>query len=164
MKKKELKAVKLLLLDVDGTLTDGTINIGPDGEVFKSFYCRDGLGLLHLKQKGIEPVIITARQSEIVKLRAAELGITEIHQNVKDKVKLLPGILSKYDVTAKEVAYIGDDVNDLEIMTAVGLVFAPADCHPDILSVVDIHLCSKGGKGAVRECADLLLHAKSKID
>src|SRR5690606_18787811 len=112
---------------VDGTLTDGKVYIGPQGEIFKAFNIKDGLGIRLLIEKGIIPVIITGRNSEIVTTRARELGIEEVYQGVQDKLEIYRKLKKKYGVTDEEVAFIGDDLNDLPLMNVAGLSFAVAD-------------------------------------
>ena len=153
--------IKMLAMDVDGTLTDGKIYMGPQGEVCKAFNIKDGLGINQLIQNGILPVIITGRKSTIVENRAKELMITEIYQGVEDKSTVLRQVARKYGFTLGQVAYVGDDCNDLEVMEAAGLVFAPADAAKEVLEYADIVVTSRGGEGAVREVADYLLKGQS---
>lgn len=153
--------IKMLAMDVDGTLTDGKIYMGSKGEVCKAFNIKDGLGINQLIKNGILPVIITGRRSAIVENRAKELGITEVYQGVEDKAAVLGQIASKYGFGLGQVAYVGDDCNDLEVMAAAGLVFAPADAAKEVLEYADIVVTSKGGEGAVREVADYLLKGRN---
>lgn len=144
-------------MDVDGTLTDGHIYIGAEGEVMKSFHVQDGYAIVHtLPEKGIVPVIITGRSSKIVERRAAELKITYLHQGVADKLSKLQEIAAELGVNADEIAYIGDDVNDLECIYWCGLTACPADAVPAVREAVK-YVCSRnGGSGAVREFIDFL--------
>ena len=152
------RALKLIVMDVDGTLTDGMINIGENGEVFKSFYCRDGLGILRAIEAGLVPVILTSRISEIVNRRAAELGITHIYQGFKqNKAEKLTALLLEMGVDATQVAYIGDDMNDLACMHLCGISGCPADAVDDIKAVADFISKKDGGHGAVREFIEFLL-------
>lgn len=153
--------IKMLGMDVDGTLTDGKIYMGSQGEVCKAFNIKDGLGINRFICHGMIPVIITGRKSDIVENRAKELGITEIYQGVQDKDVVLEQVAQKYGITLKQVAYIGDDCNDLAVMKAVGMSFAPADAVSEVLDYVDVVVKSKGGEGAVREVVDYLLRRKS---
>ena len=159
MRKIEAKAkmIKLFIMDVDGTLTDGKIYIGPQGEVFKAFNTKDGLGIKLLKDKGIIPVIITGRNSEIVVARAEELGIEEIYQGVEDKLDIYQHLVEKYKLSDEEVAFIGDDLNDLPLLNKVGLSFCVADAMEAVREKVDYVTELKGGEGAVREAIDLIL-------
>lgn len=150
--------IKLIVMDVDGTLTDGTINIGENGEVYKSFYCRDGLGILRAIEAGIVPVILTSRISRIVDQRAAELGILHVYQGFKtNKADKLTEIMHEMDVESTQVAYIGDDVNDLACMRMCGISGCPADAVDEIKAVSAFISKSNGGHGAVREFIEFLL-------
>lgn len=144
----------MLVMDVDGTLTDGCIYIGVDGEVMKAFDVKDGYGIVQIRNKGILPVIITGRTSPIVEKRADELGISELHQGIHNKLEKLKEIAKKYDIKAEEIAYIGDDLNDLECINYCSLTACPGDAMEDIMSSVS-YVCKKsGGRGAVREFID----------
>ncbi|OXN01281.1 KdsC family phosphatase [Bifidobacterium vansinderenii] len=144
--------IRLLVMDVDGTLTDGRICIGADGEMMKTFNCKDGYGIKHLlPDAGITPMIITGRNSTILARRADELGITELHQGVHDKLPLLRRLMEERGLTRNEVAYIGDDLNDLEAIRFAGLSGCPADSTQGIIDVVDYVCRRDGGRGAVRE-------------
>ena len=150
--------IKLLIMDVDGTLTDGTINIGPEGELFKSFYARDGLAILYGRNRGIHPAILTSRRSKIVEQRAAELHIEYVLQGAADdKADVLKGFLTSNGYQKQEVAYIGDDINDLGAMSLCGIVGCPGDSLPEVKAAAD-YICQKdGGRGAVREFIDWLI-------
>ena len=144
--------IKYLVMDVDGTLTDGKIFMSPSGEAMKAFSIKDGYGIHDiLIPSGITPVIITGRSSDIVLNRCKELGITEIHQGVKDKVEKLKSLVSDFS----EVAYIGDDLNDFACMAAVksfgGLVGCPADAVEKVKAIADYVAIHNGGEGAVRD-------------
>lgn len=152
--------IKMLVLDVDGTLTDGKVYIGSQGELMKAFNVKDGLGIVKLQTQDIVPVIITGRVSEIVEQRAKELGITEVHQGIKDKVKVLRQIADKYEYDLKELAYIGDDENDFESMKLCGFVGCPADAVNEVITIADFVCTRNGGEGAVREFIDYLLTVK----
>ena len=146
--------IKMLVMDVDGTLTDGRIYIGADGEIMKAFDVKDGYGIVQLRKNGILPVIITGRKSTIVEKRAAELGINELHQGIHDKLNKLKEIAEKYGVKSEEIAYIGDDLNDLECINYCSLTACPEDATEDIKYSV-LYVCKKiGGHGAVREFID----------
>lgn len=144
-------------MDVDGTLTNGKIYIGENGELFKSFDARDGLGIKLLISNGIVPAVITGRTSQIVAHRCREIGITEIYQGVGNKDAALLELMDKYDLTKEETAYIGDDINDLGALETAGIRFAPADCAKQILPYVDILLTKKAGDRPVREAIDRIL-------
>ncbi len=153
----DLKQIKLFAMDVDGTLTDGHIYMGNDGEMFKAFHVHDGLGIKLLKHYGIIPAIITGRQSNIVKNRCREIGLTEFHQGVKNKAAKLAELMDQYGLTAEQVAYIGDDMNDLSAVKAAGVTFAPADCAESLKPFIDIILTKPSGQAPVREAVDLIL-------
>lgn len=153
--------IKLLCMDADGTLTDGRICIGAEGEQFKAFDVKDGLGIASLLPKmGILPVVITGRSSRLLERRCAEIGITELRQGVSDKLGMLNSIAEHEGVALSEVAYIGDDVNDLPCMRAVaeagGLVGCPADAVPEVVAAADFVSARDGGRGAVREFIEWL--------
>lgn len=144
--------VKLLVMDVDGTLTDGKIYMSGQGELMKAFDVKDGYAIRHiLPTLGITPVIITGRKSDIVARRAEELAITELYQGVPDKVKILQEVADRYFVKAEEIAYIGDDFNDLPAIRFCGFTACPQDAVDEVKQAVD-YVCSRGGGcGAVRE-------------
>lgn len=143
--------IKMLVMDVDGTLTDGKIYMGSDGEVFKAFDVKDGYSIAHLHEVGIIPVIITGRKSKIVENRAKELNIKEVYQGVSDKVEKLKEVAKSNGVLLEEVAYIGDDLNDLDCMGICGLSACPNDAIDEVTSNVDFKCNKNGGYGAVRE-------------
>ena len=153
-------SIKLLVMDVDGTLTDGRIYIGAQGEVMKAFDVRDGYAIAHiLPQLGITPVIITGRSSAIVEQRAKELKITELYQGVTDKLTKLKEVAEKLGVSADEVAYIGDDLNDLTCIRYCGMTACPADAVLEVQNAVRFICKHDGGRGAVREYIDCLKEA-----
>jgi 3-deoxy-D-manno-octulosonate 8-phosphate phosphatase (KDO 8-P phosphatase) len=154
-----MEKIKLIAMDVDGTMTDGSINIGPDGELFKSFDVKDGWGITDAEDHhGVVFAVITGRSSEIVDRRCAELRIAEVHQGVSDKKAVLMDTLKKYGIKPEESAYIGDDLIDLECMNAVGYPMAPADAVPEVKKSVKYVSAFPGGHGAVRDCIE---HLKS---
>lgn len=157
-----MEEIKVLVMDVDGTLTNGQINIGNNGEVFKSFYCRDGLGILHAIEMGMIPVILTSRFSDIVEARAKELGITIILQGAgNNKKELLDKYVEDYKISYEEIAYIGDDINDLECMKLCGMTGCPNDAVEEIKQISKYICGNLGGNGAVREFIDWLMKAPS---
>lgn len=144
-------------MDVDGTLTDGHIYVGAEGEIMKAFYVQDGYGIAHiLPQLGIIPVIITGRSSKIVEKRAAKLKIVHLHQGIAEKLPKLREVAACLGIAAEEIAYIGDDVNDLDCIRWCGYTACPADAVTEVLSAVNYVCKREGGKGAVREFIDLL--------
>lgn len=150
--------IKMLVMDVDGTLTDGHIYMGEKGEVMKAFHAQDGYGIAGILPKyGIIPVIITGRSSQITANRAAELHITHLYQGITDKLGLLKELAEEMGLTAEDVAYIGDDLNDLDCIRWCGFTGCPADAVEEIQEAVD-YICSRGGgSGAVREFIGELL-------
>ena len=153
----DLNRIKLLLLDVDGVMTDGRIIYLNDGGEAKAFDVKDGHGLKLIQRAGIKVGIITGRQSDIVARRAAELGIELVYQGAKDKMQPFMEILEKLGLKASEVAYVGDDLVDLPVMRLVGFSATVADASDDIKPYVDLVTSRPGGRGAVREVCDFLL-------
>lgn len=153
----DLSKIKLLLLDVDGVMTDGRIIYDNDGGETKAFDVKDGHGLKLLQRAGIQVGIITGRESAIVARRAAELGIELLYQGAKDKRLPFAEILEKLSLDPSEIAYVGDDVVDLPVMRQVGFSATVADAVDDIKPYVDMVTSRPGGRGAVREVCDFLL-------
>jgi len=150
--------IELLVFDVDGCLTDGGITYGnSDTEEFKTFNVKDGFGIVSWMKLGRKSAIITGRKSRVVEKRAKELGITYLYQDVKDKKAALQEILDKEGLAFENVAAIGDDLNDLTLLRAVGYSFAPSDALPRVQKEVDKLLSKAGGHGAVREMIDTVV-------
>ncbi len=160
---KKAASLALMGFDVDGVLTDGTLYFGPGGDELKAFSSLDGHGIKLLRQTGIEVAIISGRQSRALELRAQNLGVTELHMAVDDKLGCLRTLLSQRGLGLAQAGYMGDDVVDLEILTACGFSATVADGHPDVRRHVDFVSRLGGGKGAVREVCDLLLKARGKF-
>ena len=157
-----MKNIKYLVLDVDGTLTDGCVYMGVDGELCKAFNIKDGYGIAHqLIPAGVKPVIITGRSSAIVDNRCKELGITHVYQGVSDKLGKLKGVMSAHGKTLKDCAYMGDDLNDLSVMKAIqaegGFVGCPADAAKEVIEISDFVTTKDGGRGCVREFIEWLV-------
>lgn len=150
--------INMLVMDVDGTLTDGKIYIGENGEVMKAFNVKDGYGIVMAKKQGILPVIITGRKSKIVEERAKELGIEELYQGIEDKVEVLKEVAERHKILLEEIAYIGDDLNDLNCIKICGLTAAPNDAIYDVVKFVNYTCKCNGGNGAVREFIDYILN------
>jgi 3-deoxy-D-manno-octulosonate 8-phosphate phosphatase (KDO 8-P phosphatase) len=147
-----------VILDVDGTLTDGTIYIAAEGEFMKAFNVKDGHGIIYiLPTLGITPVIVTGRESRTVHNRAKELGITEVWQNVADKAAKLQELSKRYGCGLNSFAYIGDDMNDYEAMRLCGFKACPADAVAGIKAIADYVSPHSGGHGAVRDVCEELL-------
>ena len=152
----------MIVLDVDGCLTDGRIVYGESGEEIKAFNVKDGLAIKGWMRLGYEVAIITGRRSGIVKRRAEELGILHLYQGVKDKEKRLKMLCSDLGVALEEVATIGDDLNDLRMLQRSGISFAPADASAYITATVDRVLARKGGDAAVREMIEELIRGNGQ--
>lgn len=149
--------IKMLVMDVDGTLTDGCIYMGPNGESMKAFHCQDGYAIAQiLPRLGIVPVIITGRSSSILANRAAELKIVHLYQGVADKLPKLKEIATELGIAREEIAYIGDDLNDLECMQYCGYTACPADAVADVVTHVNYVCKRSGGRGAVREFVEYI--------
>jgi len=157
---QKAQKIKLLLLDVDGVLTNGSITYTHQGEEIKSFHCRDGFGINILKKAGVEVGIITARQSEALLRRAKDLSLTHVYQGVRNKVSCFSQLLEKLKLEPSEIAFMGDDWLDLPLLTRVGLAAAVADCAPELKGSVHFISSHNGGTGAVRELCDLIIEAK----
>ena len=154
--------VKLLLLDVDGVLTDGTITYTHEGTEIKSFHTRDGFGIRLLQEAGVEVGIITARTSEAVKRRAADLKLAHVYQGCRNKIEAYEELLAKLKLSAGEVAYMGDDWLDLPLLTRVGFSASVIDAVHEVRQVVDYVTTLPGGRGAVREVCDMIITAQHK--
>lgn len=152
--------IRLLLLDVDGVLTDGGIIIDSRGVEAKRFDVRDGQGIALLIHYGIKVAFITGRSSSIVRRRAKELGVTFVYQGVKNKLEIYDRIRRKTGLKDEQIAYVGDDVMDLPVIRKVGLAIAVRDSWPGLKSRVDYVARCGGGRGAVREVSELVLRAQ----
>jgi len=157
-----LRGVRLLAMDVDGVLTDAGMYYTESGDELKKFTTRDGMGIKMLQAAGLVTAFITREKTAIVERRGQKLAVPEVHQGVDDKLAVLTTLASKYGLTLDQAAYIGDDVNDLEALRAVGFSAAPADAMPSVLEAVHFVCKKKGGEGAVRELADLILAARQR--
>lgn len=155
--------IKLLICDVDGVFSDGRIYLSNAGEELKAFHTRDGYGVRSLLTSGFQLAVITGRQSKIVENRMTALGIQHIYQGIDNKFVPYEALLSLYNVTPEEVAYIGDDIVDLPVMKAVGLAVCVADGHPYVRQHAHLLTHLHGGHGALRELADLLLLSQNKF-
>jgi 3-deoxy-D-manno-octulosonate 8-phosphate phosphatase (KDO 8-P phosphatase) len=161
--KSKAKKIKLLLLDVDGVLTDGRIILDNQGNELKAFHVRDGHGIKMVQRAGIIVGIITGRKSEVVNIRARELGITEVYQGAHEKIEVYDSILKKYGFRDDDIAYMGDDVVDVEVLKRAGLAVTVADADPFVKTHVDMITKTAGGRGAVRELINLILKNQGKL-
>jgi 3-deoxy-D-manno-octulosonate 8-phosphate phosphatase (KDO 8-P phosphatase) len=155
-------AIRLLVLDVDGVLTDGRLYFGPRGEALKVFDVRDGAGIVQLQRAGVAVAVISGRRSPMVTARCRELGVRYVHQGVSDKLAALARLCSRLKLTPAACACVGDDLPDVPVMRAAALSFAVADAHHDVRRAADLVTRCPGGRGAVREVCDhlLALHAR----
>lgn len=160
---KKIKNIKLLATDCDGVLTDAGMYYSADGDYLKKFNTKDGKGLSMLMDKGIIVAIITGENSEIVKRRAEKLGIKDVYLGCENKVAAMEELLLKYNLSFEEIAYIGDDINDLELLKKAGISFSVSDATDIVKQTVDYVTKNKGGYGAVREVADLILSIQDVI-
>ncbi|PKD43276.1 KdsC family phosphatase [Rhodohalobacter barkolensis] len=157
---EKCREISLLLTDVDGVLTDGKLYYSHEGEAMKAFNIKDGMGVKLLQKSGITVGIVTGRKSDMVTIRASELGIEIVHQGIKDKEKTVTEIIHLLDISPAQTAYIGDDVNDLPAFSIAGLSACPADAAAKIRDIADYVCESKGGSGALREFAELILNSR----
>ena len=157
---QKAKAIKLLLLDVDGVLTGGEIVLTSSGEEIKVFSVLDGMGIKLLQKAGIEVAILSSRKSKVVELRAKELGIKRVIQGELEKLKAFKLLLEETGLSPEEVAYVGDDWVDIPVLRKVGLAVAVANAWDPVKEYAHYVTKIPGGKGAVREVAELILKAK----
>lgn len=160
--KERAKRIRLLILDVDGVLTDGQLGFDGSGREIKFFHIRDGQGVRLLQQAGIKVGIVTGRRSKAVDFRARELEMDPVFQNVRDKTRTLEAILRKENLRAEQVCYVGDDLVDLAILSRVGLAVAVADAIPEAKALAHYTTRFRGGRGAVREVCEKILKTQGK--
>ena len=161
---ERLQKIKLLILDVDGVMTDGRIVFDANGVEAKFFNVKDGHGIKMLQRAGVEVAIISGRESQVVTNRAAELGIERVYQRCLDKLTPYRSLLVDTGLADDEVAFVGDDIIDLPVLRRVGFAAAPADAVPETLAAVHLVTRNRGGWGAVREVCDLILRGKGLWD
>jgi 3-deoxy-D-manno-octulosonate 8-phosphate phosphatase (KDO 8-P phosphatase) len=154
--------IRLLILDIDGVLTDGSLYFDAKGETLKVFHVRDGHGIKMAQRGGIEIALVSGRRSDAAFHRARELGISRFYEGVRDKVAILAELLAALNLTPEEVAAVGDELVDLPLFHRVGLGVAVADAVPEVRAAAHWVTSLPGGKGAVREVCDLLLKAQNK--
>jgi 3-deoxy-D-manno-octulosonate 8-phosphate phosphatase (KDO 8-P phosphatase) len=157
------KHIHLVVFDVDGVLTDGSLYLGDDGQEYKAFNSRDGHGMAMLRDSGVTLAVITGRRSEVVRIRMQSLGIERVHQGCRDKLPVFEQLATDLGIEPRQAAYMGDDLMDLPVMRRVGLAVAVADAHPVVRE--HAHWCtpSRGGRGAARDLCELILHAQGRL-
>ena len=158
------RRLRLVMSDVDGVLTDGTVLLLPGGVEAKAFHVRDGLGIVLARRAGLRIGLVSGRSSDAVTRRAGELGIEVVRQGVSDKAAVLREIVAAEGIAAHEVAYMGDDVNDLPVMTEVGLSAAPADAPLEVRAQAFMVTDARGGHGCFREFVEAILRARGEWD
>jgi len=158
--RKKAKKIKIILTDVDCVLTDGGMYYTENGDIMKKFHTRDGMGVALLRKEKISTIIITKEKTKFVKLWAKKMKIEKLYDGIQKKEDLVNEICNHYNVKSEELAYIGDDVNDVALLKKVGLSATPADGIPKVKKNCDFVCKLKGGEGAFRELADLVLQSK----
>ncbi len=153
-------AIRLLVLDVDGVLTDGRLYFGAEGEALKAFHVRDGAGIVQLRKAGIQVAIISGRNSPMVNQRMSELGVAQVQQGIHDKQAALQSLLVTLQLPAEHLACVGDDTPDIPMLHMARFAVAVADAHPSVRAAAHYVTQMAGGVGAVREVCDLILHAQ----
>lgn len=156
-------AIRLIVFDVDGVLTDGSLFIGDDGQEYKAFHSKDGHGMVMLRESGVEIAIITGRTSEVVRIRMESLGIRHVYQGKRLKLPAYRELKRSTGLSDQQIAYVGDDVVDLPVMTKVGLAIAVQDAHPLAKQHAHWVTPSGGGRGAAREVCELIMDAQGTL-
>ena len=157
-------AIRLVIFDVDGVLTDGRLFFDPEGREFKAFHARDGLGIKMLQESGVKVAIISGRTSESVTHRMKALGIEHVYQGQQDKIRAFEALCSSFQLVSEQVAHVGDDLLDLPLMRRVGLAVAVNDAHHSIKPYAHWITTLPGGTGAAREVCDLIMQAQETLD
>ncbi len=160
---ENIRNIKLIAIDIDGVMTDGSLFYSKDGEAIKRFNVKDGQGIKLAQLYGLELAIISGRECEIVRNRAIELGFKHLYQHCHDKAKKIKEIIAELKISLEETAFIGDDILDVPVLEIVGLSACPKDAHPSAKSKSKIITERKGGEGCVRELIDLILKEQGKI-
>lgn len=156
--------IRLLIVDVDGVLTDGGLQFDNHGQEYKTFNSLDGHGIRMLLDSGIEVAVITGRKSNIVDQRMADLGVRHVYQGYRDKLPAFDKLLADTELDAVQVAYVGDDLPDLPVMSRVGLAVAVKNAHPFVKQHCDLVTSASGGNGALREITDFILQSQSLLE
>jgi 3-deoxy-D-manno-octulosonate 8-phosphate phosphatase (KDO 8-P phosphatase) len=158
----KIRHIRLLVLDVDGVMTDGRIIMDYEGRETKNFDVKDGHGIKVLMRYGVDVILVTGRRSAVVEHRARDLGIGEIHQGVTNKLEIADTILRNRSLKYEHMAFVGDDIVDIPVLKRAGFSAAVDDAVPDVKKCVDYVTINKGGRGAVREVCELILKAKGE--
>ena len=161
---EKAREVRLVIFDVDGVLTDGSLYLGDDGQEYKAFHSKDGHGMVMLQESGIDIAIITGRTSEVVRIRMQSLGIQHVFQGKRDKGPAYLELKQLTGLTDSQIAYVGDDVVDLPVMTQVGLAIAVNDAHQLVKQHAHWTTPSGGGRGAAREVCEMLMQAQGTLE
>ncbi|RMG57526.1 MAG: 3-deoxy-manno-octulosonate-8-phosphatase KdsC [Gammaproteobacteria bacterium] len=161
---EKAREIRMVIFDVDGVLTDGSLFVGDDGQEYKAFNSKDGHGMRMLQEAGVEIAILTGRTSNVVRLRMEELGIERVMQGHRAKLPAFEALLSDCGLPPRQIAYVGDDVVDLPVMTRVGLAIAVADAHALVKRHAHWITASPGGRGAAREVCELVLEARGQLE
>ena len=156
--------IKLLVFDVDGVLTDGSLIVGDDGQEYKAFFSKDGLGMKMLQQTGVKIAVITARTSDVVIHRMQNLGIKHIYQGQLEKLPAFEKILTELDLSPEQAAFVGDDVIDLPVLQQAGLAITVADAHPLVKQHAHWQTPQCGGRGAARDVCELIMQAQGTLE
>tara|TARA_B100000029_G_C17590076_1_gene962251 strand:+ start:1751 stop:2263 length:513 start_codon:yes stop_codon:yes gene_type:complete len=156
----KIKKIKMILTDVDGVLTDGGMYYSSDGDIMKKFHARDGMAISLLKKNGIPTIIITKEKTMIVKKWAKKMNVTKLYDGILKKEEILKKIISEYNVKSDEIAFIGDDVNDAELLKKIGFAVIPNDAIKQLKKICDYQCKSVGGNGVLREVAELIFEKK----
>jgi len=160
--RRRARGIRILVMDVDGVLTDGTIVCGPDGQEWKTFHVQDGFAITAGQRAGLRMALISGRTSGAVARRAAELGLAEVHQGTRDKVAAYQQLVRRHGLTDAAAAFIGDDLVDLPLLRRVGLAVAVADAAQEVRAAAHYVTAASGGRGAVREVVRLILEAQGR--
>jgi 3-deoxy-D-manno-octulosonate 8-phosphate phosphatase (KDO 8-P phosphatase) len=155
--------IKMVIFDVDGVLTDGSLFLGDDGQEYKAFHSKDGHGMKMLQEAGVAIAIITGRSSEVVRIRMQNLGVEHVFQGIHDKREAYQQLKRQVGLSDRQIAYVGDDVVDLPVMTQVGLAVSVADGHALVKQHAHWVTANGGGRGAAREVCELLMDAQGKL-
>lgn len=156
--------IRLVIFDVDGVLTDGSLFLGDDGQEYKAFNSRDGHGMVLLQESGIRLAVITGRTSNVVQMRMESLGVSDIFQGYRHKLPAYEQLKQRHGLTDEQIAYVGDDVIDLPVMRRVGLAIAVADADPRVRDLAHWRTTAPGGRGAAREVCEFILDAQGRLE